>query len=188
MTDLKRTNPAGGRGSNKARTFGNGPQSNLTPDSRPSAKPPSRPFVDPLSLLLSRLDNVRQCGTGHRADCPTGHKSRGTLAVTVGDDGRLLLHCFAGCGAAEVVERLGLSLADLFPDKIKDQSPLAKRERRDAWQQAGWAAALAVLATESTVLVIAANDLAAGKRLSEQGHTRLWTAYERIQSAKGALS
>jgi hypothetical protein len=39
--------------------------------------------------------------------------------VAEGDDGRVLLKCFAGCPVEQIVEALGLTLADLFPPKAR---------------------------------------------------------------------
>jgi len=39
-----------------------------------------------------------------------------SLKVDVGDDGRLLVHCHAGCSAEAVVGAMGLSVPDLYPD------------------------------------------------------------------------
>ncbi len=37
------------------------------------------------------------------------------MSVTETDHGQLLIYCFAGCGAADVVEAVGLTMSDLFP-------------------------------------------------------------------------
>jgi hypothetical protein len=49
-------------------------------------------------------------GGGYMCHCPgSGHKrgdKNSSLSVDLGRDGRLLLHCFAGCSFGEVRERL----------------------------------------------------------------------------------
>lgn len=139
------------------------------------------------TVLLSRLEGVKRHGAGWRADCPVGHTSHGTLAVTEADDGRLLIHCFASCAIVDVLDALGLTVADLFPARTHDTSAIGKRERRGAWQQAGWAAALSVLGREATVITIAAHDLATGWPLSAEDHARLLLADKRIQSVREVL-
>jgi hypothetical protein len=141
---------------------------------------------DPLQLLLSRLEGVRQYGRGYRCNCPVGHRTRGTLSVTGGDDGRVLLTCFAGCTATDVVAAAGLSLGDLFPRRY-DASPGARREIRQWAAQAKWAAALKVLALESDVVYIAAVMTRKGETLNDEDHARLGVACGRIQSAKEVL-
>lgn len=72
--------------------------------------------------LLSQLDGVKPAGPDRwRSHCPSHqlppHRAgRGrSLTVAVGDDGRALITCHAGCSAYEIVSSLGLELADLFP-------------------------------------------------------------------------
>lgn len=67
--------------------------------------------------LLSRLEGVRQTGPGRWiAKCPAHDDRSPSLSIRELADGQLLLHDFAGCAAADVVQAAGLSLADLFPD------------------------------------------------------------------------
>lgn len=75
------------------------------------------------AALLARLDGVRQAGDGRwRAFCPAHqpgpHRAGRTcsLSVAEGREGALI-HCHAGCSAAEVVAAAGLHLADLFPSR-----------------------------------------------------------------------
>jgi hypothetical protein len=46
--------------------------------------------------------------------CPAHDDNRESLSVGLGDDGRALLYCHAGCLTADVVKALGLEVADLF--------------------------------------------------------------------------
>ena len=73
-----------------------------------------------LDEVLGRLQNVRQEGSGYRASCPVPGHGQGredrdpSLSVTVGDDGQVLLNCFANCDTETIVATLGLSMSDLF--------------------------------------------------------------------------
>jgi hypothetical protein len=58
---------------------------------------------------------VERNGKGWKARCPAHDDRKPSLSVSEGDDGRILLKCFAGCETDAVVSALGLSLADLFP-------------------------------------------------------------------------
>jgi hypothetical protein len=50
--------------------------------------------------------------------CPVHDGDRANLSIAKGDDGRVLLHCHAhDCAAEAIVQALGLTLADLFPDQ-----------------------------------------------------------------------
>ena len=72
-------------------------------------------FTLPLERLLKLLENVRASGNGSTARCPAHDDRENSLSVNIGDDGRVLLKCFAGCTVEAVVDALGLELRDLFP-------------------------------------------------------------------------
>ena len=66
--------------------------------------------------LLSRLNRTRRTGADRWiARCLAHDDSGPSLAIRELDDGRVLIHCFAGCTAHETVSAAGLSLSDLFP-------------------------------------------------------------------------
>src|SRR5262245_61182843 len=50
------------------------------------------------------------------ARCPAHEDRNPSLSIGVGDDGRVLLHCWAGCTVQAILGALGLELRDLFPD------------------------------------------------------------------------
>jgi len=56
---------------------------------------------------------VKRTTNGYVARCPAHEDTEQGLSVAAGDDGRVLLKCFAGCTAAELVTSLGLTWADL---------------------------------------------------------------------------
>lgn len=68
--------------------------------------------------LLGLLNDVTEGAGGWTARCPTSAHPRGdrkhSLSIGVGDDGRALLYCFAGCSAVEILGAVGLTLSDLF--------------------------------------------------------------------------
>lgn len=51
------------------------------------------------------------------ARCPAHDDRRSSLSVSIGEGGRVLLNCHAGCPAEKIVTALGLSMKDLFVDK-----------------------------------------------------------------------
>ena len=53
--------------------------------------------MNALDVLLERLERVTQTPSGWMARCP-GHEDRHpSLSIREGDDGRILIHCHAGC-------------------------------------------------------------------------------------------
>lgn len=65
--------------------------------------------------LLGELESVRKTGRGWMALCPAHEDSSRSLSIAEGDDGRVLLNCFAGCTTDKVCAALGIRIADLFP-------------------------------------------------------------------------
>ena len=68
--------------------------------------------------ILSRFSNVRPAGKGYQARCPAHDDDTASLSIGEGDDGRTLLHCFAGCDTDAILSRANLAIADLFPPKV----------------------------------------------------------------------
>src|SRR5262249_5582551 len=82
---------------------------------------------DPKQDVLSRLPGAveSQGGNAWSARCPAHDDRRASLSVSIGEGGKVLLRCHAGCTAEAIVGAMGLSMADLFPRD--DEAPTAKR-------------------------------------------------------------
>jgi DNA primase len=52
------------------------------------------------------------------ACCPAHDDKSPSLLITESPDGKKGIHCFAGCGGADVMVAIGLSLEDLYPEPI----------------------------------------------------------------------
>jgi putative DNA primase/helicase len=63
------------------------------------------------------LEGVRKQGGGYLARCPAHEDRIPSLSIGEGDDGRVLLHCWAGCETRDVVAALRLTWRDLFPSQ-----------------------------------------------------------------------
>ena len=127
--------------------------------------------------LVSLLEKVKSTGKNRwQARCPA-HADKGpSLSIRETDDGRVLVHCFAGCSVHEIVQAVGLELSDLFPPRTTGN---AKGERRPF----AAADALRAVGFEALVVCAAAAALATGEPLSSADRNRLITAGERIQLA-----
>jgi len=69
----------------------------------------------PIDRVLERLDMVKSAGAqAWTARCPAHDDGSPSLSVGIGDEGRVLLHCHAGCTFAEVLSALGLEVGDAF--------------------------------------------------------------------------
>ena len=131
--------------------------------------------------LLDRLQRVKATsGNTWLASCPTGaHKhgdrSRG-LSIRATDD-RVLIFCHAGCGAVDIVECLGLTLADLY-DRPAEHRRNASHSRIPARDL------LEIISEELAVVTIVANDILQKKTISETDWQRLATAAARLARAR----
>jgi len=122
--------------------------------------------MEPVELLLSRLERVRANRNGTWvAQCPAHDDRSPSLSIATGDDGKVLLHCFAGCGAADVVESVGLELSSLFPETHDWKGQ--RRSRVD------YKALVNLLRHEATVMLIAAQKLSEGVVLTEDDQETL---------------
>ncbi len=75
-----------------------------------------------IDVLLRRLNGVRENGANkHIAHCPAHDDKSPSLAIRECDDGRVLLHCFAGCEPEDVLAAVGLTFADVMPERIGTQ-------------------------------------------------------------------
>jgi hypothetical protein len=75
----------------------------------------------PLDRVLSHFDGVHRSGDGWMVRCSHHSDREASLSVKEGTDGRILLHCFRGCGNADVVMSAGLSFPDLFPPRSRER-------------------------------------------------------------------
>lgn len=139
-----------------------------------------------LGLLLDRLERVRKSGKGYTARCPAHADRSASLSIGEGNNGGILVHCFAGCAPAEVVQAVGLTLADLFPERLKPQTPQEQREFARAMRESRWAAALDVVCYETTIVQAAAGLLLKGP-LGAENDARLRLAEERLDNARQEL-
>lgn len=64
--------------------------------------------------ILSRLEGVRGGHGQWTARCPAHDDRQNSLSVSEGKDGRVLLHCHAGCDLDAITGALGLAAKDLF--------------------------------------------------------------------------
>jgi len=77
--------------------------------------------------LVGRLEKAKPNGKGWMACCPAHDDSTPSLSVSEGDDGRVILKCFAGCPTEAVAGAIGLEMSDLFAD-----DPLRFSRRRES--------------------------------------------------------
>jgi hypothetical protein len=135
----------------------------------------------PIDLLLSKLDGVKRTGQSRWiARCPAHEDRSPSLAARELDDGRILLHCFAGCDVLSIVSAVGLELSDLFPPR--DLGHHCPPERRPFPA----ADVLRCIGFEALITAAAGASLLSGHPFTETDRERLTLAVGRIQSALSA--
>jgi hypothetical protein len=129
--------------------------------------------------LLDRLEKVRSTGPGRwSACCPSHRDGTPSLSIREADDGRLLIHCFAGCDVGEIVAAIGLGLEQLFPIPLSTPFVRGRRERLITARQG-----LEIVAQEALVTAVIGSDAANGKPVTRELADRLWLAAGRIRAA-----
>lgn len=128
--------------------------------------------------LLSRLDKVRQTRPDRWiARCSAHDDHTPSLAIRACPDGRILIHCFAGCSVEEILSAAGLTFEALFPERPVNHH--VKREHRpfNAFD------VLACCEFEALVVASAASNMLTEGPLSEVDRERLFLAVERLVNA-----
>jgi hypothetical protein len=101
-----------------------------------------------------------------------------SLSIREVDDGRILLHCFAGCGIHAVTAALGIELSDLFPQRPGHSLRSLKRQRLIRPSQA-----LEIINADALFIAVTACDLARQSVVQEAINNRLLLAASRINFA-----
>ena len=127
-------------------------------------------------LILSSLKKVRKMGADRWMACCPAHADKSpSLSIRETSDGRVLLHCWTGCGANEILDALGLTFDDLFPERLTDHAP---RER----QPFSHREAMAGLVPEVMFVAAASSDMLKAP-LNKANHDRLVIAASRLAAA-----
>lgn len=130
----------------------------------------------PIDKLLPRLQRVRRTGPGRwMASSPTREDRSPSLAIRELEDGTLLLHDFGGDDVAQIVEAVGLTLADLYTATGAPREPVHRP----------FAAAdvLDLVAFEASVAMVICTDFLRLRELPQAAHDRLVEAARRLGDA-----
>ena len=116
------------------------------------------------------------------ACCPAHRDRKPSLSINIGNDGRVLLHCFAGCDTESILAAVGMTFTDLYPERPKAHRYKPTRMKispRDA---------LRILDREAFVVGIIANDLLEHREVDEATFDRLARAIARIGAVREVAS
>jgi hypothetical protein len=130
-----------------------------------------------INRILDRLVGVKQSAPDRwMSKCPSHEDKTPSLSIRELQDGRILINCFAGCGAVDVLAAIGLQMSDLFDRPLGHHlSPI----------RGGFSASelLELNAHEATVVALLASD-AQLRQLTPDENSRLMQAAARLAKAQ----
>lgn len=137
----------------------------------------------PLHDLLNTLESVKKTGPArYIAKCPSHPDKRPSLTITEKDDGVVLIKCWAGCGAADILSAVGLDWDALYPERTDDHRGRAIKR---PWNPADL---LQIMAHEALIVALGAAREANGHPPSDADRERILLASSRLQRAAEAVS
>ena len=117
--------------------------------------------------LVERLEHCKPSGKGRwLARCPAHADKSPSLSIKETSDGRVLVHCFAGCGALDVISALDLEWDDLFPEDLTENYRKTRRQHQ--------------YTADELVVEIAKSDMAKGNKLNSEDRQRYQNALLRL--------
>ena len=129
------------------------------------------------ATLLDRMQRVRRTGpNAWIGSSPTREDRSPSVAVRELDDGTVLVHDFGGDSVADILAALGLTFADLYPER----PTIGRKPHRRPFNASD---VLALVAFESKVAALVINDALNGKTVSLADYERLITAGARLADA-----
>jgi hypothetical protein len=118
-----------------------------------------------LEKVLDRLNKAKSVGPGKwKACCPAHDDKDPSLSIRETADGKVLLHCWAGCELRDITAAIGLELRDLFPGRHQPRRGPSK-----AAQQ-----------FEATIISIGLSMQSRGCKLNAEDQARFETAKRRL--------
>ena len=129
-----------------------------------------------IDTLLTRLESVRSTTKNQwKAKCPAHVDKNPSLSVREVEDGRILIHCFAGCGVHNILASVNLEMRDLQPECLGNFKSLKRPfPAADVLRAVGF---------ESLVVINSGNQLLKDGKLNFVEKERLSLAITRIQAA-----
>lgn len=140
----------------------------------------------PFDEIAARVDVGREAkpapgmSRAMTCTCPAHSDKRPSLLVSETDDGRVLMHCRAGCTFDEVRQGLGLHPIDLIPKHLRHNRqtghrPAITEPRFNPWQ------ALKALSVDVIIIALCAAQIRRDGWLDDDDLNALIEAEARIQ-------
>jgi hypothetical protein len=85
-----------------------------------------------IQLLLSKLDGVKSSGHDKWvALCPAHADKTPSLSIRQLEDSRILINCWSGCGAIEILRCIDLNFQHLMPDDAISYRGIRGRDKAE---------------------------------------------------------
>ena len=107
--------------------------------------------------------------------CPAHNDKTASLSIKNLPDERILIHCFAGCAANDILGAVGLTFDDIVPKRLGDFKPVSKPFNPYA--------VLKAISNETLLVALAGLEVANGKTLLQEDKNRLMIAVNRLREA-----
>lgn len=140
----------------------------------------------PFDLVAARVEGIVENRPAHgkvramNCLCPAHKDRRPSLSVSETEDGRVLLHCHAGCSFFDVRDALGFGSNDLIPPHLRHARTDGHRRsdkgpRFSAWQ------AIRAIAVDVIIVELAAIQIRRDGWLNDEDLAALASAHDRIR-------
>ena len=124
---------------------------------------------------MNHFDGVRETGNGqYSCRCPAHEDKSASLGIKDGEEGRILLNCFAGCDVKSILDSVGLDWKDILPD---NQLYQVEKHKFNPF------AVLKMIRDEVLIIGLASADIRKGKPLNDVEHDRLLKAVGNVRDA-----
>lgn len=127
-----------------------------------------------ITKILSKLNKVTtKPNDKWLACCPAHNDKSPSLSVSLANDGKILLYCFAGCSIEEVTEALDIDLSELFPNNHFNRSEYYHQLKQSQYKE--------ILSNERLVVAMAEAEIKRSNKLSSKDTARHLLALSRIK-------
>lgn len=128
-----------------------------------------------IDIIIEKLEKCRRSGHARYIACCPAHDDKSPSLSVRAVDGKILIHCHAGCEPDAVLAALGLRWSDVFEDEWDAAyhaaiSQTTKMPRIDPLEH------------ERTILFLADEQLERGDPLSIEDEARVKLAIERLEA------
>ena len=127
--------------------------------------------------ILAGLRKVKKTGSNRWLACCPAHEDKSpSLSIMQNESGKIFVHCFAGCDGKAIMGAIGMTLSDLYPDRIDPPTGTGKKPPYNPFD------VLKALAGQAQTVAMLGSSLA-DYPLSDREREALFKAVGRINAA-----